>query len=452
MISADDGAQVAFRRRLFYALGSVGTLLGLVSGTQALLAADRTGEIWPNFGAAAIALTLMWYVRRSTRENRFAVGYILVVAVVFAGGFGALFFAADGLFGAMPAYFMLAFVFTSLMFDGRRVWILVTALTAVYCILFVVAFTRYTAHPPELDTEWFVSYLTGFALAVAAVVVAVTWQVRLYRANQAALAAHNRVLEQLDRARVEFLGNVAHELKTPLAVIAAYAQDSSQAIASGARPEDVAADLRTIATHAERLGLMVSQLLDAARIDEGKLTVTPRREEVAAIVQDTLDTYGAMLTRHGNRIEVHPGPPVPPVMGDPPRIAQVLINLLVNASRHTHGGRITISARQAGGMVEVSVADTGEGIAPEHLDGIFERYRTMAARTPASQVDTRHPADTGIGLGLFISRHIITAHGGQIAIRSALGEGTTVTFTLPPAPAEPGPVGSIPDGRVDLLA
>jgi signal transduction histidine kinase len=87
-------------------------------------------------------------------------------------------------------------------------------------------------------------------------------------------------------------------------------------------------------------------------------------------------------------------------------------------------------------MAEVSVADTGEGIAPEHLAGIFERYRTMAARTPASQVDAGHPADTGIGLGLYISRHIVSAHGGRMAIRSTPGEGTTVTFTVPLAPPD----------------
>jgi signal transduction histidine kinase len=336
----------------------------------------------------------------------------------------------------MPAYFMMAFVFTALMFDGRRVWILAGILAVIYGGLFVVAFIRYDARPPTLDTEWFVSYLTGFALAAIAVTVAVTWQVRLYRTNQAALAAHNRVLEQLDRARVEFLGNVSHELKTPLAVIAAYAQDSRRALAGDTRPDDLAADLGVIATHADRLGLMVSQLLDAARIEEGRLTVTPRRWEVAAIVQDTLETYGPMLTRHGNQVEVCPGQPVRPVLADPPRIGQVLINLLVNASRHTHGGRITISVRQVATEVEVSVVDTGEGIAPEHLDGIFERYRTMAARTPASRVDAGHRADTGIGLGLFISRHIVTAHGGRIAIRSTLGEGTTVTFTLPLAPPD----------------
>ena len=119
------------------------------------------------------------------------------------------------------------------------------------------------------------------------------------------------------------------------------------------------------------------------------------------------------------------------VHADPNRVAQVLRNLLVNALRHTPpGGTVTVEAVAQNGMVEITVADTGEGIAPEHIAHVFERFwRADPARSRSS--DEKARLGSGTGLGLAVAQSLVEAQGGRIWVESVLGEGTTFRFTLP---------------------
>lgn len=152
-----------------------------------------------------------------------------------------------------------------------------------------------------------------------------------------------------------------------------------------------------------------------------------RKESIVEIIQSTLDDYYPAFVKGGNRLTFRREGGVPEVNCDRARVAQVLVNLIGNAARHTRQGEIQVSVRADGGIAEVTVADDGEGIPSEQLEYLFERYHSgRAAGDPA-----RSGTDTGTGLGLYISKHIVEAHSGRIWIESEAGKGTRARFTLP---------------------
>lgn len=243
------------------------------------------------------------------------------------------------------------------------------------------------------------------------------------REEKQKLAAENAALESLDRMKTEFLGNVTHELKTPLAVVSGYAQDSRRRLlekddASALLP----AQMQLICAETERMSLMIGHVLDATRIDEGRMTMTLQKVSVVEIIQKTAESYFPMLQQNGNRLQLSLPEALPFVSADAERAGQVLLNLLSNAMRHTQKGLITIAATEKEGFVEISVSDTGEGIDSELLPRLFTRYATGRKKARA---------DTGTGLGLFICKHMTEAHGGTISAENRSGGGACFRFTLP---------------------
>jgi signal transduction histidine kinase len=217
--------------------------------------------------------------------------------------------------------------------------------------------------------------------------------------------------------RRSFLADVAHELRTPLAVI----RGQAEAIADGVYPGDPE-HVAPIVDATRTLEVLVDDLGTLALSETGSLALSPEPVDPAALAHDTLAAFAARAEAAGVRLDADVGPGVPPVRADPARIRGVLGNLVANAVRHTAAGgwvRVSAAPDPAGG-VAITVADSGEGIPPELLPHVFERF-------------VRGPGSTGSGLGLAIARDVVTAHGGAIAIESQPGAGTTVRLTLPAA-------------------
>ena len=233
------------------------------------------------------------------------------------------------------------------------------------------------------------------------------------------------VLEHVNRLKTEFLANVSHELKTPLTVMSGYAQDSRETLSVIPGMADVERNVQIIGSEAERLAIMVSQILDVTHIDEGRMTMDIRPCSLVSVLQDALNIYYPVFTKNNNRLAFLPEGHIPPVFCDAQRVTQVLVNLISNAARHTHEGVITITAGLQGDVAVVCVADNGEGIAPEMAPHLFERFKSTAIK------NAMNAGQSGTGLGLFICKHIVEAHGGIITVESAPGRGTGVCFTLP---------------------
>ncbi len=237
------------------------------------------------------------------------------------------------------------------------------------------------------------------------------------KAAEHKLEVEKSALESLSRQKTEFLGNVSHELKTPLTVVSGHAQLIASQL-SGPEYAAVRDRSRIISAEADRLALMVGQVLDVTRIEENKILLEKRLCHIDELIYRAVETHFPILNKGGNRLEIAAGLDLPQVNVDPDRITQVLVNLIANALRHTEKGTITVSAYEADEFVELSVSDTGRGIPAGQLPGLFTRYRPGAG-------------ETGTGLGLYICKRLVEEHGGTIQVESTVGKDTTVTFTLP---------------------
>lgn len=239
------------------------------------------------------------------------------------------------------------------------------------------------------------------------------------------LTSEKEALERLNRMKTEFLGNVSHELKTPLTVISGYAQTTRQmAEAPGCMDGgEVSRRMKLISSEAERLSLMVGQVLDVTRMEEGRMDMERTPCYVDEIIHGAIETHYPMLNKNANGLEIRIEAGLPAVSADPARISQVVVNLISNAVRFTTNGLITVSARREASHIKVCVADTGVGISRSRLPHVFERY-SRKEKSGGGQ-------DTGTGLGLYICRHIVEQHGGRIWLESEEGRGTSAFFTIP---------------------
>jgi two-component system sensor histidine kinase CiaH len=229
-------------------------------------------------------------------------------------------------------------------------------------------------------------------------------------------------IQQAFQRQQEFVADASHELRTPLTVL-----QSSADVLDRHRHEPLATNAEVfddVRSEIDRMVRLTTDLLTLARTDSGdlELLVAPvnMSDLAGEVVRRTLPLARARAVELESSLD---GPP-PTVEADPDRLQQVLLILLDNAIKHTPaGGRVNVLTRQRGGYGVLEVADTGEGIAPQHLSRIFDRfYRADKARSRA---------EGGTGLGLAIAKMLIDAHHGEISVSSAPGLGTRITVRLP---------------------
>ncbi|HVL80980.1 MAG TPA: ATP-binding protein [Actinomycetota bacterium] len=225
--------------------------------------------------------------------------------------------------------------------------------------------------------------------------------------------------DRLDRVRRDFVANVSHELKTPVAAMRALADVASSAMSDG----DAGTATRFIdrlQVEAERLGGLVSNLLDLSRVETGgELQV--EQVELRAVADAAADRARSIAELKGVALEVRGDATV--VDGDPSQIAMAVQNLVENAVRYSDRGTVRLSVEASDGWASIAVSDEGIGIPAEELPRIFERfYRVDRARSRATG---------GTGLGLAIVRHVAENHGGRVEVQSELGLGSTFRLHLP---------------------
>ena len=229
-------------------------------------------------------------------------------------------------------------------------------------------------------------------------------------------------LAKVEQNRREFLANVSHELKTPVASIQALAEALTDGVA--AKPEQQRRYLDTIVDESRHIDRLIRDLLDLAQLEAGELSVVPEPLDLAAFLEAETTKYHHLLAPGDLSLRLDIAPGAPPVRADRGRLAQIMANLVSNAVRHSPpGGVIDIAVRPAGGRTAVTVSDRGPGIPPEDQPHIWDRfYRVDKARSRSHG---------GTGLGLAITKRLIQAMGGDITVRSTPGGGAAFTFTLP---------------------
>jgi signal transduction histidine kinase/ActR/RegA family two-component response regulator len=234
--------------------------------------------------------------------------------------------------------------------------------------------------------------------------------------------------EAANRSKDEFLSVISHELRSPLNAILGW----SRILALKRRDDpEVAAITPRIEQSAKAQLKMVNDLLDLGRVSTGKLKIEPRAMHLARVARLAIDGARPAAAAKGIEITTRIAPGAGELRADPDRLQQVVGNLLSNAVKFTgSGGRITVAVREDGAFTELTVADTGQGIAPELLPHIFDRFRQ------GDNSSTRQTS--GLGLGLTLVREIVTLHGGSVCAHSA-GRGAGATFTVRLPTARPWP-------------
>jgi signal transduction histidine kinase len=225
------------------------------------------------------------------------------------------------------------------------------------------------------------------------------------------------------KSQRDLLANVAHELRTPLTSVQGYAQALREGVIDN--EEEQLRALATIGNESERMGRLIGQLLDLARLESGQSTLLVRSVAVEPLMQRVADRFRPEAMRNGLTMEVIGGGNLT-VTGDEDRMTQILSNLVDNAIRHTpKGGRVRLEAGTDAELgVRFTVADTGSGIPQERLSKIFERFE---------RGDLGRRDRSGFGLGLAIVRELVVLHGGKIAVASEIGAGTTFAVDFPVA-------------------
>lgn len=255
-------------------------------------------------------------------------------------------------------------------------------------------------------------------------------------------------MREVDRMKDEFVSIVSHELRTPLTSIRGSVQlvlDDEKAVTD--------AEHRTLLqialNNCERLVRIINDILDVSKIESGNLTLRKKPVHVADLVRQSVDVVAGPARSTGVKLEVNIPANIRPVMVDPDRIVQALVNLLSNAAKFAPANStVTVSVMGSEHMVTVAVADQGEGIAPENLNRLFRKFQ---------QVDSSASRRKGgTGLGLAITKALVEQHGGRIYVDSELGKGTRFSFTLPTATAEEAtalaPISVADDGSARLIA
>jgi signal transduction histidine kinase len=242
--------------------------------------------------------------------------------------------------------------------------------------------------------------------------------VRLFKELEGA----NRELSAASQHKSEFLANMSHELRTPLNAIIGFSEVLTDRMFGelNEKQEEYLKDIYSSGTH---LLSLINDILDLSKIEAGRMELELTDFDLPTALDNALMLVRERAGRRGITLHTNVDERLGQIQADERKIRQVVLNLLSNAIKFTpEGGRIEVGAMPRDGFVEVSVSDTGVGIAPEDQEAVFEEFRQVG--TAAKKVE-------GTGLGLTLCRKFIELHGGRIWVTSQVGVGSTFTFTIP---------------------
>lgn|GEM_PF-424957 len=448
-----DPASPAMRRLRFQHLFAVITVLALtVFGLANLLSAHPSAN--PRNGAielafAALGALVLVYLRLTGRQERAQSLSLLVTMAVMS------FLLFDG--GIEKTGFLWWFCLPAGAFflkGRRRGWLWIAASLAVFLVAMAATALGWWPMPYSFVVlrQFFAAYLVVSLLTwvyeavrdeaeqrIAEGVLALreanerlAQEVRGHVHTQALLESARAEAERANRAKSEFLSRMSHELRTPMNSILGFAQ-----VLESDPEEPLSASQRESVGHILRSGRhlldLINEVLDLARIESGRMLLSLQPVALAPLVGEVLAALGPQAEPRGIRLQDAVSPrPLPPVIADPGRLKQVLLNLVSNAIKYNRPeGLVTVDATlAASGRVRLSVADTGPGIPPERQTAVFE---------PFQRLDAEGGPVEGTGIGLTIVRQLVLLMGGTVGLDSMPGVGSSFWVDLPAADTDSSP-------------
>jgi len=233
----------------------------------------------------------------------------------------------------------------------------------------------------------------------------------------------SKQIQAANRHKCEFLANMSHELRTPLNAIIGFSEVLGERL-FGELNEKQAEYTEDILSSGRHLLSLINEILDLSKVEAGRMELELVTFDFPLAIDNARTFVRERATKHGIMLDLTIDEHLGDFVGDERKIKQIMLNLLSKAVKFTpEGGRIGIAARQANGAVEISVSDTGIGIAPEDQPKVFEEFRQVGS-------DYAHKVE-GTGLGLILAKKFVELHGGMIWVTSEAGKGSRFTFTLP---------------------
>jgi signal transduction histidine kinase len=282
-------------------------------------------------------------------------------------------------------------------------------------ILGTVSLVRKT---PGAFSEENVRLLTTFANQTSMAIE----HARLYRD----LTEKGRQLEAASRHKSEFLANMSHELRTPLNAILGFSEVLLERM-FGELNEKQAEFVQDILGSGRHLLSLINDILDLSKVEAGRMELHCTPFNLPLAIESAVSFVRERASRHGIALNLSVDAALGEVVADERKVRQILLNLLSNAVKFTlDGGRIEVRAARVRDYAEIAVSDTGIGIAPEDQAAVFEEFRRVGAQHTQKR--------EGTGLGLALAKRFVELHGGTIGVQSAVGQGSTFTFTLPVRP------------------
>lgn len=407
----------------FNLLAITGIIAGLV---VAVISAVTGRSIIVIIGDLEVAALFFLLLCIAERYKCYHLCSWIVVVAVFMLLFPMIFFYSGGYQGGMLCFFILAITFTAFLLKSpmeRAVAIYFEAIIYLTCCLMAFYMPEIVLAFDEAQ-DYFFDSLIGFAVCSILLVIVAQTRIRMYQERQTQvleltreLEARAKTLEHYDKMKNDFLATVAHEVNTPLAIISAYSNDTIDMLKEDPLDMDeITRNQRVIEAKVKQIDHIILDLMDYTAIENGRLPLSREPLKLSVFLRRKCNAHISQIG--SNRLEYFLQPGLPKLWIDPFRIEQVMDNLISNAARYTKGGSITVELSRKDGCQFVSVADTGEGMDPEVAAVALRQYVSTKADS------WRH------GIGLYLCRQIVVAHGGDIWIESEKGKGTTVTFCL----------------------
>ncbi len=399
---------------IFKILGCSGFAVSLVISTYSF-AVGKISDGFINFATAILSLILIWWVDKT---KRYVAGYLITVFAIFIGLFTVLYLQGGGYFSGMPYYFVLAIIFTFLIFDG---WI--AYVTVGFEVVYYVALMVFSAMKPELisdfptETARLVDIIVGVLVNAIGVGIVFKLYTNAYKRQQ-------KIAEEASKAKSQFLANMSHEIRTPINIILGMndmiiKENKDDTIKHYAQMSEMAGN---------QLLELVNQILDYSKTEAGNVELINEiycfSEEINRLGMMSSET----IKEKGLEFKYKVDESIPEYLyGDIGKIKQILINILTNATKYTDRGTITFTCENVsdkGDRTEIkfSIADTGRGIKQEDIPRLFDNF---------SRADIfKNRNIQGTGLGLAISKMYANMLEGSIDVESKYGEGSVFTFTL----------------------
>ena len=414
-----------FRVQVYNLLAFTGMISGFFVAILCVAIKDSIPTVATNFMIAVISFAML---KIAEKKKCYDLCIWIAIFPVFFVAFPMQFFNCGGFKSGATCIFVVGIVFTAFLLDSRKKLAIIAIQFALYvsCCFAAYYFPGMVAVLPA-DFSYFLNGTMNFAIAGLMLLIAVMFRANLMITKQNQIQELNRELEtrnetlaQFDQMKNDFLATVAHEINTPLAIIAGSSGDTIDLLReTPPNAGEIMENQLQIDKKVKLINSIMLDLMDIAAIEAGRLTLHRQEVDLSGLLEDICKTRRSHSEANNNRIVYEPsGAATPQICIDPSRIEQVVTNLLSNALSHTKNGTVRLSLAQKNGNQVVSVADNGEGMDAQVARVALERYVSTKADY------WRH------GIGLYVCNRIVTAHGGNIWIESEKGVGTTVRFSL----------------------